>query len=335
MMNKNTQRIVVAILAIILAVIMILSLVAPAMAAEGEVAEDVQTEASIEETGEAGTDEAIPAEEVIDPAVEAVPAEEAVDQANEAAPAEETADQANEAAPTEEAAQATAEGTESAVIAESDSASDNNANISEAGTASEISLIATQSQVIPGGVKIGAVDVSGMNREQAEAAVNSHVAEMQNSVLTATADEQEMFIAVTDLGFAWTNQNVVDKALGLGCRGNILERYKVKKDLAVNGIELPIEREFSSEAMHSFISQCAATANRAPVENDLQMNDDGTLSVIDGVNGVQVDESASYSAMVLYMNTGWRGGAPEFALTTTVLTPQRDKEQLALHPVFI
>ena len=41
MMNKNTQRIVVGIIAVILAVIMILSLVAPAMAAEGEVAEDV------------------------------------------------------------------------------------------------------------------------------------------------------------------------------------------------------------------------------------------------------------------------------------------------------
>ena len=41
MMNKNTQRIVVGIIAVILAVIMILSLVAPAMAAEGEAAEDV------------------------------------------------------------------------------------------------------------------------------------------------------------------------------------------------------------------------------------------------------------------------------------------------------
>ena len=314
MMNKNTQRIVVGIIAVILAVIMILSLVAPAMAAEGEVAEDVvQAEEVVQ--GE----EIVQAEET-DPAIDPAMTEDAAagDVAGEAVPAQ-------EAAVTEQT-----EGTDAAESAASDSASDQNANVSEAGTASEISLMASQSQVIPEGVKIGAVNVSGMNREQAEAAVNAHVEEMQNSVLTARADGQEMYIAVKDLGFSWTNQNVVSKALGLGCRGNILERYKVKKDLEVNGIELPIEREFSSEAMHSFISQCAATANRLPVENDLQLNADGSLSVVDGVNGVQVDEASSYSAMVLYMNTGWRGGAPEFSLTTTTLLPQRDKEQLAL-----
>ena len=314
MMNKNTQRIVVGIIAVILAVIMILSLVAPAMAAEGEVAEDVvQAEEVVQ--GE----EIVQAEET-EPAIEPVMTEDAAD-----------GDVAGEAVPAQEAAVTEqTEGTDAAESAASDSASDQNANVSEAGTASEISLMASQSQVIPEGVKIGAVNVSGMNREQAEAAVNAHVEEMQNSVLTARADGQEMYIAVKDLGFSWTNQNVVSKALGLGCRGNILERYKVKKDLEVNGIELPIEREFSSEAMHSFISQCAATANRLPVENDLQLNADGSLSVVDGVNGVQVDEASSYSAMVLYMNTGWRGGAPEFSLTTTTLPPQRDKEQLAL-----
>ncbi len=313
MMNKNMQRIVVAIIAVIIAVIMILSLVAPALAAEGEAQADVQTENVDEGTDPVLTDDAAAGNEEV---------------TGDTAPGSEEIP--GEAVPAEDVAAAPAEGTETADTAGSDDKLNEKEEVSEAGTASENSLIASQSQVIPGGVKIGAVDVSGMNREQAEAAVNAHVTEMQNSVLTARAEDQEMYIAVSDLGFTWTNQNVVSKALGLGTRGNILERYKVKKDLAVNGIELPIEREFSSEAMHAFISQCAATANRAPVENNLQLNADGTLSVIDGVNGLSIDESASYSAMVIYMNTGWRGGAPVFSLTTSVLAPQRDKNQLAL-----
>ncbi len=303
MMNKNTQRIVVAILAVILAVIMVLSLVAPAFAADQVIVGDAQTEAASEEPVEDGeTAAAQPDGELMG---EAMPSE------------------------AETVSAAPQNGGETEDSAAADVASEENNDISEAGKASEFSLIASESKVIPGGVKIGAVDVSGMNREQAEAAVNEHVTEMQNSVLTTTAEGQEMYIAVSDLGFKWTNPNVVNKALGLGCKGNILERYKVKKDLAANGIELPIEREFNTDAMHAFISQCAATANRDPVENDLQMNPDGTLSVVEGSNGLLVDEGASFSAMVLYMNTGWRGGAPSFALTTTSLPPQRDKEQLA------
>ena len=160
MMNKNTQRIVVGIIAVILAVIMILSLVAPAMAAEGEVAEDViQAEEVVQE------DEIVQAEET-EPEIEPVMTEDAAD-----------GDVAGEAVPAQEAAVTEqTEGTDAAESAASDSASDQNANVSEAGTASEISLMASQSQVIPEGVKIGAVNVSGMNREQAEAAVNAHVA---------------------------------------------------------------------------------------------------------------------------------------------------------------
>ncbi|HAE44599.1 MAG TPA: hypothetical protein DCG37_03225 [Lachnospiraceae bacterium] len=293
MMNKNMQRIVVAIIAVILAVIMILSLVAPAMAAEEAEEWDVQTEEQIAEEADAE-----------EPITEEAGAEDQV---------------------TEEAGEEVPDAGDTAQV----SSEDQSANVSEAVAASENSLQTNPNAVILDGVKIGSVDVSGMNEEQATAAVNAHVAEMQNSVMTARADGQEMVIAVSDLGFNWTNPNVVSKALSLGRRGNILERYKVRKDLSANGVELPIEREFSSDAMHAFISQCAVTANRAPVENALTLNGDGTLSVVEGVNGIVVDESASYSAMVLYMNTGWRGGAPDFNLVTEVIPPSRDKEQLA------
>lgn len=309
MMNRNTQRIIIAIIAVMLAIIMILSMVAPALAAEEE-APVVTSEVMEADGEEAAGDAALPENG------EAVQPEE--ENPEEAAPSEGggTEDAADDGNTKQDAAP--------------EGAAANGADKSGADSASDISLAADQNARILDGIKIGDVDVSGMDENQANEAVNARVAEMQSSVLTVKADGQEMYAAVSDLGFNWTNQNVVSRALAFGRKGNILERYKARKDLAVNGIELPIERELSSDAMHGFISQCAATVNRLPVEPGLQMNPDGTISVVDGANGIQVDESSSYSAMVLYMNTGWRGGAPEFSLTTTVLTPQRDPAQLAL-----
>ncbi|MDO4804997.1 MAG: VanW family protein [Lachnospiraceae bacterium] len=324
MMNKNTQRIVIAIIAVMLAIIMILSMVAPALAAEGQ--EPVEETALEADVGNPAEDEALPDNDGTagqDGGSDAVSAEASL------AGGEGDAGDAEAAAADSAGTSQTDNGNSKEGAASKDAAA-KGADKSEAGKASDISLDADQNARILDGVKIGEVDVSGMTEEEANAAVNAHVAEMQSSVLTAKADGQEMFAAVSDLGFAWTNQNVVSRALALGRKGNILERYKARKDLAVNGIDLPIEREFSSEAMHGFISQCAATVNRLPVEHDLQMNPDGTIAVVEGSNGIQVDEASSYSAMLLYMNTGWRGGAPEFALTTTVLPPQRDLAQLSL-----
>lgn len=105
----------------------------------------------------------------------------------------------------------------------------------------------------PKGVTIGAVDVSGMSLEEAEAAVKEFAESMEESMLTVEAGGQEFTIPVKDLGFTWDNPDVAKDAARLGVSGNLISRYKVKKDIETGGHRLSIDRSYDAQSIRSFI----------------------------------------------------------------------------------
>ena len=178
------------------------------------------------------------------------------------------------------------------------------------------------------GVKIGCVDVSGMTEAEATAAVSAQVQEMSAKTLTVNANGKSEMAAICALGFTWTNTDVASKAVSLGKSGNVLERYKVKKDAENVGISLPIERSYDEDAVSSFISKAAETTDVKPVSCTLTLGADGSLQVVDGTAGSEVDEYASMSTLMVYLNTGWESGDPSVDLVTNVTDPEDDREQL-------
>lgn len=55
---------------------------------------------------------------------------------------------------------------------------------------------AGESNVIPGTVYIGDVDVSGMTKEEAERAIDSYMDTMQNQVFTLTTGDKQIQVSV-------------------------------------------------------------------------------------------------------------------------------------------
>ena len=86
-------------------------------------------------------------------------------------------------------------------------------------------------QTISQGVYIGDVDVSGMTQEEAKKAVEDDMSEAKAANITLKVDDQETVVSAKDLGLSWANEEVVQEAAELGKSGNIIKRYKDKKDL--------------------------------------------------------------------------------------------------------
>ena len=258
-MNRKWQRIVAAVIAILLAITMLLSMIVPAYASDDGASED--TEVSSEETGES---------------------EESEDSTAGAPPAAVQGD----------------------------------------------CLRIPENAVILNGVSIGGIDVSGMHRDEAAAAVAAQAEALENATLTISAGGESLSAPVRDLGFSWKNKDVADEAVSLGNAGNILERYKRRKEIAANGKSYLIERTFNDESVSSLVEDLADEVYTPSKPYGLAFNDDYELYVTDGADGLRLTTRESINKLMLYLDTGWTSGDPTLELHTEKIDPSGDREAL-------
>lgn len=74
--------------------------------------------------------------------------------------------------------------------------------------------------------------MSGMTRTEALDALNTYVDEMGAETLTLHIGDNELTPTLAELGLTSTNEDeIVEEAVMLGKTGNIIRRYKDRKDL--------------------------------------------------------------------------------------------------------
>lgn len=178
------------------------------------------------------------------------------------------------------------------------------------------------------GVSIGGIDVSGMHRDEAEAVVEAQAEALGDATLTISAGGGSLSAPVRDLGFSWKNKDVVDQAVSLGNAGNILERYKSRKEIAGIGKSYLIERTFNDEAVSSLVEDLADEVYTPSKPYGLSFNDNYELYVTDGANGFRIMTRESINRLMLYLDTGWVSGNPSLEMITETIEPSGDREAL-------
>ena len=95
------------------------------------------------------------------------------------------------------------------------------------------------------GIFIEDIDISGMTAEEATAAVEEYLAEMQSMpVVLRAAQGNEVAVTAGDFGIEWSNPEIIEEALSIGMTGNPIARYKELSDLEANGIVYHLEYTF-------------------------------------------------------------------------------------------
>lgn len=185
-------------------------------------------------------------------------------------------------------------------------------------------------ETISKGVYIGDVDVSGMTAEEAKKAVEEGMDSIKSTSITLKVEDASASVTAGDFGLAWKNTEVVDEALGLGKSGNIVKRYKDKKDLENENRRYPLEYSTDKEKIRKVVTEKAGVFNREPTDAEI-FTENGGFEVVSGQNGIEVNMDKSVKKIAKYMKNEWDYKSATIELSADVKEPEcttADLEQI-------
>lgn len=187
---------------------------------------------------------------------------------------------------------------------------------------------ADEAQTIPETVYFGDIDVSGMTAAEAGRALASYAQTMQDTVFTLTTGDKSIQVLAEDMGLEIANPEIVDEALNLGKAGNLIARYKDKKDLEREPKRFEINFRINEEKIATLLEVNAENLNQEAVNCGLS-RENGAFTITEGADGIAVNVKGSVEAVQNYLAEEWDGTNATVTLATDVTKPQGSREELS------
>lgn len=178
------------------------------------------------------------------------------------------------------------------------------------------------------GVYIGNTYVGGMTEAEAEEAVASYVSRTEASVFTFAVGDKQIQAEASELGIHFSDVNVIQEAMDVGRSGNLIKRYKDKKDLEHGGRVIPMPLAVDHTAVQTLFEEKAGELNQEAVDNGL-IRENGEFRIIEGTDGIEVNVKESIAMVENYINTEWDGTDAKIELVAEVVKPRGTKEELS------
>ena len=179
------------------------------------------------------------------------------------------------------------------------------------------------------GIYADAVDLAGMNKTEAEQAIESYVEELKSvEIVLIAANNQEVITTAGDLGIIWSNPEIVKEAIETGQHGNVIQRYKVIKDLQHENKIYAINFEFDFQAINSILIEKCAKFDQKEIDYSLKKEKE-TFTVIDGQIGYYLDVETSIDSIYNYLTNQWNHEPSKIELKILVKEPKGSAEELA------
>ena len=196
-------------------------------------------------------------------------------------------------------------------------------------TAFGMKVDAQAEDTIKKGIFAGDIDLSGMTAAEASQAVESYVEGMEDTEITLlAADDTEVTVTAGELGVYWANPELVSEAAEVGSRGNVIERYKLLKDLEKENLVLPIEISLVLQAISDILlERCAQYDVKA--EDATLVRENGEFRVVGGRTGYALDVETSVDRVSERLMKDWDGQPCTIALDVEVEEPRGTAEELA------
>lgn len=188
---------------------------------------------------------------------------------------------------------------------------------------------AESAEGIKNGIFAEDIDLSGMSAQEASAAVEAYVEGLRETQITLlAADDTEVAVTAGDLGIFWANPDLVTDALEVGIHGNVIERYKLLKDLEQENLILPIEISFDLQAISDILlERCVQYDVKA--EDATLVRENGEFRVVGGQVGYALDVETSVDRVSEQLMKDWDRQPCTIALDVEVEQPRGTAEDLA------
>lgn len=197
-----------------------------------------------------------------------------------------------------------------------------------AGGAEALAADTSSGSVIHTGVYIDGIDVSGMTEAEARAEVEDYVEEMGTETLTLNIGDNQLQTTLGDLGLSCTNMDVVEEAVQLGKTGNIIQRYKDRKDLEHENKNYQLEWTLDSDLVTEYVNSECTQFDQKAVDASLEKNG-STFTYVAGEEGLLLDVDGSVEAILNYIENEWDYIEGSVDLPVEIDEPRGTEEELS------
>lgn len=193
----------------------------------------------------------------------------------------------------------------------------------------DIQVEAKAEDTILKGIYIDGIDVSGMTATEAKTAVNEMVKERLSTAITLKCvDDNEVVITPAELGMKWSNPEIINEVVKLGRVGNVIDRYKLKKDLERENYVVNTSYSYDKELIKQLVEEKCMDFNQEAVDMRLQRKD-GEFIIIEGQKGKTIDSASAVSAIYEYVVYEWDGTEGSLALPVKIEEPKGTEAELS------
>lgn len=187
---------------------------------------------------------------------------------------------------------------------------------------------AKEEEVLTTGLYIEDIEVSGMTADEAYAAIDAYVAEKGEGTIFLTVEDQQVEVALKDLGLSYTNSEIVQDAMQFGRKGNLIKRYKERKDLEHEPKVYSLQWQVDRDMVQAVVEEASTEFDVGAVDAGLKKTGSG-FEVIPGTTGVSINVENSTENIVSYIENEWQQGQESIALAAEVEEPKGTAEELS------
>lgn len=178
------------------------------------------------------------------------------------------------------------------------------------------------------GVSIDKLDVSGMTREEALAALESYEKNLGGQSIKLGIGDNVIEAKLSDLGVTFDNEDLVDEAIGVGHAGNIVKRYKDQKDLQHSGKTFPLSWQTNEDTVRTYVeNNCTKYDKKA--QNASLTRENGAFNFVAGTEGLELNVDSAVRTISDYLENSWTSdNTAVLNLETQVTEPEGSAEEL-------
>lgn len=179
---------------------------------------------------------------------------------------------------------------------------------------------------IKNGVTIDGEDVGGLTSKQAKKAVREAVEKKEDIHINIKIGDKTCKTTLRELGYKWSNEDIVYEAMSFGKSGSIIKRYIDNKDLEHKGINYKIKMAFDKKEIKKDFKNIAEDYN-VPVKNPSLKATGHGFKIIEGEQGTDVDVEKTLAKFKKYVKSSWdKKSDIDFEAVTKVAEPKYTEE---------
>ncbi len=154
-------------------------------------------------------------------------------------------------------------------------------------------------------VFIGQVEVSGMTKKEAKAAMEEHLAEIQALEMTMKVDDQEAVVVLSEIELNHKDMDkTIDEAARYGKEGGVFKRYFALKRQEKTPLVLDEDIAVNEELLTQVIEEKAYPLTGHAQNAAIQRSDTG-FTIIEEKAGTTVSMEESVAAILKYLQEEW------------------------------